>query len=143
FVLDKSVWQPMLPDDLDDLKAEMERRHAKLLVIDPISAYTSVNMNSDQAVRKLMTPLAAHAERAGASVILVRHLTKFGGSNAKYRGAGSIAWIGACRSSLLVAADPANPDYRVLAVGKGNLSAAVPSLSFRPVAIGDGMTIEF
>ena len=143
FAFDKSASHPMLPDDLDNLIAEMERRHAKLLVIDPISAFTSVNMNSDQAVRKVMTPLARYAEGAGVAVILVRHLTKFGGSNALYRGSGSIAWTGACRSSLLVASDPANSDHRVLAVGKGNLSAAVPSLSFRPIAVGDGMTIEF
>jgi len=51
--------------------------------------------NSDQVMRVALAPLAALAARSGASVLLVRPLTKHGGRKAIYRGGGSIGIIGA------------------------------------------------
>jgi hypothetical protein len=61
----------------------------------------------------------------------VRHLNKAAGGNPLYRGGGSIGIIGAARSGLVVAEDPEDPDRRVLASTKHNLSKAAPSLVFR------------
>ena len=141
---DKSLTEmPMLPDDMEFLAAEVERRGVKLLVVDPITAFTTVNINSDQEVRRMTKPLTLLAERADMAVVLVRHLTKSTGANPLYRGAGSIALIGASRSSLLVAVDPGIPERRVLAVAKSSLTGKPPSLSFRPVASGEALVIEF
>ena len=88
--------------------AEIEeaiREHAaRLLVIDPLMAYFGGETNSwrDQDVRRALAPVAVMAERTGAAVLIVRHLTKNGGSNAVYRGggpSGSAARPGAFSSS--------------------------------------------
>jgi hypothetical protein len=71
------------------------------------------------------------AERRRAAIVAVRHLNKSAGANPLYRGAGSIGIIAAARSGLLLAADPDDPERRVLAFAKGNLSRPAPSLSFR------------
>jgi hypothetical protein len=131
------------PDHIESLAAETEKTGAKLIVIDPISAYFTVCLTNDQAIRRVTQPLAAMAERLGVAVVLVRHLTKSGGRSPLYRGAGSIGLIAASRSGLLVAADPGNPAHRVLAQAKASLAGEVPSLSFRPIPKGGGLAIEW
>jgi hypothetical protein len=142
-VLDKSADAPMLPDDMGFLASEIESRHARLLVIDPVTSFMTVSINNDQAVRRVTNPLKTLAERTCTAIVLVRHLTKASGTNPLYRGAGSIALTGACRSSLLVAPDPGDPGKRILASIKSSLATKPPSLLFRPVARGDGFAIEF
>jgi hypothetical protein len=58
-------------------------------------------------------------------------LNKSAGGNTLYRGGGSIGIIGAARSGLVVAQDPEDPERRILAANKHNLSVAAPSLAFR------------
>jgi putative DNA primase/helicase len=83
------------------------------------------------------------AERTGTAVLLVRHFNKSNGTSPLYRGAGSIGLIGAVRSGLLVAVDPSDPDRRVLAQSKTNLSSTPDSLSFRPVPRGESAAVEW
>jgi hypothetical protein len=82
-----------------------------------------------------MGALKATAERSGAAIVAVRHLTKSGGANPLYRGLGSIGLIGAARAGLLLAADPADPERRILAVGKRNLARPPAALAFRLEAV--------
>lgn len=133
----------VLPDHIPWLEAMVHEHSARLVVVDPVMAFLGPNANSDQSVRRALGPLAAMAERTGASVVLVRHLTKGGGANPLYRGAGSIGLIGAARSGLLVAADPTDPTRRVLATTKTNGSTVSESLSFRPVARADAVAVEW
>ena len=58
-------------------------------------------------------------------------MNKSAGSNTLYWGGGSIGIIGAARSGLVVAKDPEDPERRILAANKHNLSVAAPSLAFR------------
>jgi hypothetical protein len=74
--------------------------------------------------------LKASAERTGAAVVLVRHLNKSPSANPLYRGLGSVGIIGAARSGLLLAADPDDPQRRILALAKGNLARPPASLAF-------------
>ena len=60
----------------------------------------------------------------------IRHLNKNVGGNALYRGGGSIGFIAAARSGLLVAKDPEDDARRVLAPQKSNLARPAPSLAF-------------
>lgn len=132
-----------LPQDFEFLANAVLTSQSRLVVIDPISAFFGVNLHNDQAVRRAVQPLMALAEQASVAIVLVRHLTKSGGGNPLYRGAGSMGLIGAARAGLLVAPDPGDPNQRVLAQSKRNLTAPAESLSFRPMDKGGGITIEW
>ncbi|MDP8971755.1 MAG: AAA family ATPase [Actinomycetota bacterium] len=121
-----------IPEDLDVIRRGIERVGAKLVIVDPIMAFLSGDVNShrDQDVRRALAPLAKLAEETGAAVVAVRHLNKASGGNALYRGGGSIGIVGAARSALLVAKDPHDEDRRVLAPLKNNLAKPAPSLAF-------------
>lgn len=122
-----------LPDNIGLLEAAVRSMDASLVVIDPMMAFLSrdVKSNSDQDVRQALSPLAIMAQETGVSVVLVRHLNKSGGVNALYRGGGSIGIIGLARIGLLLGRPKDQPDLRVLASVKNNISAHAPSLGFR------------
>jgi hypothetical protein len=124
---------PSLPGDVTRIRYSVEQVGAALVVIDPLMAYLGGDVNSyrDQDVRRALAPLSAMAEATGAAVILVRHLTKGGGSNAIYRGGGSIGIIGAARIGFTVARDP-DDEHRVIVAGtKANIATMPPSLAYR------------
>jgi hypothetical protein len=124
-----------LPEDLDLLEVEIRRVSAALVIIDPVSAFLSaaIDAHKDHSVRRALHPLAQVADRTGAAVVMVRHLTKSEGGKAIYRAGGSIAFTAAARVGLLVAKDPGNEDVRVVAISKSNLEAEAPALSYRLV----------
>ena len=76
-------------------------------------------------------------------MLIIRHLTKGGGSNAVYRGGGSIGISGAARSVLIVAKDPEDEERRVLASAKSNLSRPPDSLAYRLRDAGRVARVEF
>lgn len=123
---------PALPDDAHYIRDAVERMDARLVIVDPLTAYLGPEINShrDTDCRRALWPLAALAEATGAAVVVVRHLNKAAGGSPLYRGGGSIGIIGAARSGLLVAKDPDNADRRVLASLKCNLARLAPSLAF-------------
>jgi len=126
-----------LPTDLDRIRELVRAERAALVVVDPLMAFLTgdVNSNRDQDVRRVMHQLKLVAEKTGAAVLVLRHLNKavnLGGS-ALYRGGGSIGIIGAARSGLLVAPDPDDEGdlgRRILAVSKSNLAAKAESLAY-------------
>ena len=128
---------PVLPDDIDLLIGECERIGARLLVVDPVTAYLGdVNSHRDSDVRGALAPLAEAAERAGVAVLLIRHLNKGTGSSALYRSGGSIAFSGLARVVLLAARVPDDPDRRGLAVTKNNLAAFPQTLGYHLESAG-------
>jgi hypothetical protein len=122
-----------LPRDLPILDVLIQRVDAALVVFDQLVDYLPAGLspNSLQRVRHAMGALRASAERSGAAIVAVRHLTKSPSANPLYRGLGSIGIIGSARAGLLLAADPADPERRILAVGKRNLAGPPASLAFR------------
>src|SRR5208337_4566689 len=99
-----------LPDDLGLIEYAADEVNARLVVLDPLVAFVgSTNVNSDQAVRRCLGPLASLAQEMSFSVLAVRHLTKTG-SAAVYRGCGSIGIIDLARSALIVGPDPTGGD---------------------------------
>lgn len=128
-------------EDVEGIGEAIQAVGARLLIVDPLVAYLGADTNShrDADVRRALKGLAKMADRLGVAVLAIRHLTKGGGSNPKYRGGGSIGLIGAARSGLLVAEDPDAPDTRrVLASTKCNLAPEPPSLTFRPEPARNG-----
>jgi hypothetical protein len=123
---------PQLPQDADAIGEAAKRVQARLIVVDPLTAYLGgeVNAHKDADCRRALWPLTKVAEQTGAAVVVVRHLNKATGGNPLYRGGGSIGIIGAARSGLLVARDPDNADRRVLASTKCNLAKLPASLGF-------------
>jgi hypothetical protein len=69
---------PMLPDDGDMIRAEVERFAALAVFLDPLFAYVSpvCNIFRDQDVRRALQPLVRIGEDSGCAVIVLRHLNK-------------------------------------------------------------------
>ena len=135
------------PADVDVLEGVILAMDAGFVIIDSVDAVMGDGLkpNSSTDVRKAFLPLARMAERTGATIILIRHLNKSGGTNALYRGTGSIAFIGIARFGLLVAEDPDDPAYRVLSQSKGNIGPPAESLRWRLVgdATSDHARVEW
>jgi hypothetical protein len=121
-----------LPEDLGRLEKAIRGVGARLLIIDPITAYLSetISTNNDASVRRATTPLADLAQQTGCVILLIRHLNKAGDLKAKYRGGGSIAFTGAARSVLVVEEHPEQPGLIVLARVKNNLARTVPGIGY-------------
>src|SRR5262249_15831562 len=112
----------VLPDDLHLIEDAAAEVRARLLVIDPLTAFRAGEEKSDHCVERALTALAGFAEHASVAVLVVRHLTKKQSGNVLYRGVGSVSIIAAVRSALLAANDPAcnDPNRHVLVQTKTN-----------------------
>lgn len=115
---------PSVPDGIDEIRAAVElTTNPRLLIIDPIVAHLddTVKTHNDGSVRKALVALKQLAEDFGMAVVAVRHLNKGDGGEALFRGGGSIAFVGASRSAILVAPEnPDDPDVVVMAHTKSN-----------------------
>lgn len=116
--------------DVDILDAAIQQHKPALVIIDPLIAYVGkADTHKAGEVRGILAPLAALAERHGCAVVAVQHLNK-GNSKAVYRGQGSIDFLAACRSMLLVGKNPDDPTEKIICHLKSNLGPEMPSLSF-------------
>src|SRR5690606_23340966 len=99
---------PVFPTDVDGSEEIVVERGGRLIVVDVLFAYLARGFDpyKDADMRRALTPIATMAGRTGATVILIRHMSKVGGAKAMYRGGGSIAIIGLSRAGFLVARDP-------------------------------------
>lgn len=127
--------------DVHALELAVADTGAALIVVDVIMAFlpSGADSHRDQDVRAVLGRLAGLADRTGCSVLLLRHLNKASGRDPLYRGGGSIGIVGAARSGLLVAADPDDPERRVLASVKSNLGPPPESLAYRLVGTDLGV----
>jgi len=128
-----------LVTDLAALEATITAIGAKLLIIDPITAYlgSQTDMYKDADIRAVLTPLALMAERTGVAVLLVRHLNKDEGKSALNRGMGGVAFIGVARLGLLFADNPNTEGERLMGRYKGNIGAPPPTLAYRIIQLGE------
>lgn len=121
-----------LTRDLPHLERVIDGTSAKLLIIDPLSAYLGkTNSFQDGEVRGILAPLSGLAERSGVAVVGVMHLTKDTQRKALHRAQGSIAFVGAARAVFAVTEDPDSPTWRLLLSVKSNLGPKAPGLRFR------------
>jgi hypothetical protein len=114
------------------IESAIREHHVALLVVDPLTAFLADHVETyrDHHVRRVLTPLAAVAASTGTAVMGVRHINKTGGTNAKHRGGGSIAFTGAARAVLLAAPDPDDSTRKILVPVKNNLSAPVTAVAY-------------
>jgi hypothetical protein len=129
----------ILPEDLAHVEKIVVERSVALVIIDPVMAYLSGDIDShkDQDIRRLMHALAKIAERTRAAILIIRHFNKLAHSVAIYRGGGSIGITGASRSALAVGHDPNNVKMHVLAPVKCNLCPMPRSLLYTIEPDGD------
>jgi AAA domain len=125
---------PTFPEDCDLLRDIIAETGAQLVIADPFLAFLSNHLCAvnNQMVCQTLTPLATIAEATRSAIALVRHLNKGGnGQRAIYRGSGSMAFIGAARTAFLAGRDPEEPELRLLACTKSNLSTPPATLGYR------------
>jgi putative DNA primase/helicase len=128
-----------LKNDLELLDAALVRYPGTVLItIDPVSAYLSgTDAHRDAEVREVLAPVAEFAGRTRCAVLLVSHLNKGSaknGASAIYRVIGSIGFVGAVRSTVLVTKDHEDPDgKRRLFISLKNNNAPEPegALAYR------------
>lgn len=133
------------PEDLRLIHAAAVEIDAKLLVVNPMSEFFSKTMKDEKVIREAFRSLRDLAASLKMAVVLVRHVTKSGGS-ALNRGLGGVAIINAARSSLMVGRDPSSDEkYRhVLAFNRGNLPRTRNvSLVYRTVKRDDTIVIQW
>lgn len=113
---------------LRELVAEHQPR---LVIIDPIFAYTQGDASKGNDARALTGQLKMIAEQFDCAIVLVRHIGKSKGlGDPRAAGLYSIEWRAAARSVLLVGADPDNPSKCAIAQTKNNLGPKADSLGY-------------
>ena len=133
---------PSLLKDIEQLEAVVVSTRARLVIVDPLNAYTgNTNGYVDTQIRQVLTPLSKMAERTGAAVLLVMHLNQDMSLPVLYRFQGTIGYLGAVRSALVVARDTEDPEKRVMALIKSNLTRSMPAFAF--TIAGDPPTLSW
>ena len=129
--IDESDYCLSMSDSL--IEKTIIQKEPKLFVLDPMQAYlgSKIDFHRANEIRPVMHHLSALAERYECAIVLVGHLNKMSGNKAAYRGLGSIDIFGAARSVLVVGTPQNNPDVRVLAHSKSNLSEKGSSIEFQ------------
>jgi RecA-family ATPase len=124
----------LFPDDIAALTDAVAEKRPELVTIDPLMAHVGASVDSykDHSVRRMLVPFARIALEFRCAVLIVLHLNKGGGTEVLQRLGGSVGFMGAARSVLLLGRDPEDPDgksgsRRVLAHAKSNVSAVRPS----------------
>lgn len=121
-----------LDTDLPHLETVIKQTQATLVVIDPLSAYFGKGDSyKDTDVRRALAPVAKLAERIGAAILGVVHLTKATDRKVIYRALGGIGFVAAARLVLGVAKDPENEERRLFFPVKSNLCRPAPVLAYR------------
>jgi hypothetical protein len=110
------------------LEQAIARANAKLLIIDPLSAYMGTELCGG-GVRSIMTQFALMLGRTNCAALLISHLNKKGGKS-QYRGLGSIDITAIARSVLTVGKLPFDEDMRAFVHSKSNLAPNGDSQAF-------------
>ena len=120
---------------LSRLEQTVVAHRVKLVILDPVIGLMSgTDINRANSVRAVLAELDAMAKRQDCAVLLVHHISKGGGGSPRHRALGSVDFMNACRSALLVGLDPDAEDKdSVLVHCKHNLSpmGPGPSLAYR------------
>lgn len=106
------------------LRKELEDKPARLIVFDTLFSFvpSTSDTNKPNDMREILGRFAQIASEFKTAVLIIRHWTKGDRGKAIYRGSGSIDIIGLARAGIAVAIAPDDPNLRVMAHVKHNLS---------------------
>ena len=131
----------LLPENIPAIEQAINEVDAGLLVIDPVTAHLSVDVDShkDASIRLALAPLAKLAQRQKCAVLIVAHLNKDKSTNPKTRVGGSGGLYNISRSAMLMAPHPDDEFLRVVASFKNQYGPRPESKVYRiePTAVGD------
>jgi len=132
-----------LARNLDALEqAVVAFKNVRLVVVDPVTAFLGRLMaQRDGDVHGLLVGLSGIAERTGAAILAITHLSRKGAASVLYRVAGSPAFGAAARTVWAVTADLDDPERHLFVPVKNNLSAQGTGLAFRLVAPPGGPSV--
>lgn len=118
------------------LRAELNDHEINLIIIDPLMAFMpdKTDVHRSNAVRPVLSAMKVIAEEYGCAVLFVRHLTKMKHDKAIYQGGGSIDFIGAARSALLVTTNPEKEEQKVVLHIKHNVGPKGQSWAYRLIS---------
>lgn len=123
------------PRGLKRLDDEIQRLgDVRLVVIDPVIDFSgTVNPNSGEEVRALLTPLINLSNRLNFALVLIGHLNKSQSLSAIYRAGGSTGgWLGKVRAAFLIFRNIDDKTLRHVIPLKNNLARHDPNqLEFR------------
>lgn len=128
------------PLELDEkgliqLRSDVVDKQPLVVVLDPIQSFLGgVDINRANEVRVVLSQLAQLALVTRCTIIMIQHLKK-GADKAIYRANGSIDFLAAARSALIVGANPKNQSERAFIHTKASLSPKGESHGF---TIADG-----
>jgi hypothetical protein len=109
----------------------------KLIVVDPLTDYLGkIDMNSDSAVRTLLTPLGRLASRYDLAILNILHVNKKVDLPGRYRALGSVGFRNVAQSTVVVAKNDKVPGERLMIQDAANLVAETRAVSFSMVTRG-------
>lgn len=122
-----------LDSDLTLLETKLaENRSIDLVIIDPITGYIGrADLNKEQELRRVLTPITELAERTGVTFIGLGHFSKRSDVSALHKVGGAVAMSGVARSVWLFAKDQQVDGQYLMLLGKGNLTKKRTGLKYR------------
>lgn len=133
---DDGLKYPDLNQDLTSMGSVIKEKSAKMVLIDPISAYMGyADTHRDAEVRQVLTPLAILAKELNVAIVGIMHLNKSQESSIIYRAQGSIGFMGVARMVHLVAVDKDDKELRLFLPIKSNIKTGKTGLSYRLVDV--------
>jgi AAA domain len=138
--LDFATSEITLPDSWGDIASEIARWKAELVIIDPIQAFFArdLSSNNDADVRKALRDGVTVARAHNCAMLWIRHCNKLQNVGALAKGGGSIGFTGIVRHEAMLGQAEEDPDGRIIACVKSNLSRKPPSRAFK-IAERDGV----
>lgn len=117
--------------DIETIATAARRTRARLLVMDPISAFVgNVDSHKDAAVHGMLLPLLQLAEDLGLAILATIHRSKANQRDAILASNGSTAFAAVARFVLQVSRDRTRPGRSVLYGVGGNIGGLPPALFF-------------
>ncbi len=130
-------------DALDEVYEALEVLKPDLVVFDTINTYIGrADTHKASETQQALSYFSEIAKRFNCSVLVVRHLTKSTKDRALYRGQGSIAFAGLARVVLTIGQHPDDPDTRVMAVTKLNITRKPLALTFTIESLPDKLQYQ-
>jgi len=113
-------------------KALTQVQDAKIIILDPITAYLGeTDSHKNAEVRAVLAQLSGLAERHKVAIIGISHMNKDTTSRAIYRVMGSMGFVAAARATWTIVRDKHDEDRRLFVPLKINLCPEPMSLAFR------------
>jgi DNA repair protein RadA/Sms len=130
---DKRARMIALDTDLHAIEVYLlEHPQVGIVAIDPVSSYIGkADMNKEQELRRVLTPIAELAERTGVTFICLGHFSKRSDVSALHKVGGAVAMSGVSRATWLFSKNPETDGQYLMLLGKGNLTKKRTGLKYR------------